>query len=212
MLQRHAQTLREQDEPNIDDLLAIVTESAAAYQVCQQRIAAVEQALEKALALPPEPMPRPMCPMPGSSLSRAARRLQPAARRPAGMPRTTATSRSDQSAFSWRAPACRISQTLKGGNMKLFLARRPFAVPHIVLEELGLPYQTETVDLKTKQTASGQDFLAINPKGYVPALQLDGGELLTEGPAIVQYLADLARRRSSRRPMAACSATSCSPG
>lgn len=49
VLQRHAQTLREQDEPNIDDLLAIVTESAAAYQVCQQRIAAVEQALEKAL-------------------------------------------------------------------------------------------------------------------------------------------------------------------
>jgi exodeoxyribonuclease VII small subunit len=49
VLQRHAQTLREQDEPNIDDLLAIVTESVAAYQVCQQRIAAVEQALEKAL-------------------------------------------------------------------------------------------------------------------------------------------------------------------
>jgi exodeoxyribonuclease VII small subunit len=49
VLQRHAQTLREQDEPNIDDLLAIVTESVAAYQVCQSRIAAVEQALEKAL-------------------------------------------------------------------------------------------------------------------------------------------------------------------
>ena len=49
VLQRHAQTLREQDEPNIDDLLAIVTESAAAYKVCQERSAAVEQALEKAL-------------------------------------------------------------------------------------------------------------------------------------------------------------------
>ena len=49
VLQRHAQTLREQDEPNIDDLLAIVTESAAAYKVCQERITAVEQALEKAL-------------------------------------------------------------------------------------------------------------------------------------------------------------------
>lgn len=77
--------------------------------------------------------------------------------------------------------------------MKLFLKPGACSLsPHIVLEELGLPYQTESVDLKTKQTASGQDFLAINPKGYVPALQLDGGELLTEGPAIVQYLADLA--------------------
>ena len=77
--------------------------------------------------------------------------------------------------------------------MKLFLKPGACSLsPHIVLEELGLPYETETVDLKTRQTASGQDFLAINPKGYVPALQLDGGELLTEGPAIVQYLADLA--------------------
>ncbi len=56
VLQRHAQTLREQDEPNIDDLLAIVTESVAAYQVCQQRIAAVEQALEKALGAAAEPV------------------------------------------------------------------------------------------------------------------------------------------------------------
>lgn len=62
--------------------------------------------------------------------------------------------------------------------------------PHIVLEESGLPYETESVDLKTKVTASGADYWAINPKGYVPALQLDNGELLTEGPAIVQYLAD----------------------
>lgn len=77
--------------------------------------------------------------------------------------------------------------------MKLFLKPGACSLsPHIVLEELGMPYETETVDLRTKQTASGQDFLAINPKGYVPALQLDGGELLTEGPAIVLYLADLA--------------------
>jgi glutathione S-transferase len=47
------------------------------------------------------------------------------------------------------------------------------------------------VDNSTKQTATGEDFLAINPKGYVAALQLDNGEVLTEGPAILQYLADL---------------------
>ncbi|MDD3676767.1 glutathione transferase GstA [Thauera propionica] len=61
---------------------------------------------------------------------------------------------------------------------------------HIVLEESGLPYETEAVDLKTKVTTSGADFTQINAKGYVPALVLDTGELLTEGPAILQYLAD----------------------
>ena len=50
VLQQHAQTLREQDEPNIDDLLSIVTESVSAYKVCQERIDAVEKALEKALS------------------------------------------------------------------------------------------------------------------------------------------------------------------
>lgn len=64
--------------------------------------------------------------------------------------------------------------------------------PHIVLEELGLPYETETVDLRSKVVASGGDFAQTNPKGYVPALLLDSGAVLTEGPAIVQYLADLA--------------------
>jgi glutathione S-transferase len=61
---------------------------------------------------------------------------------------------------------------------------------HIALEEAGLQYEIETVDLKTKLTASGADFTAINAKGYVPALQLDSGELLTEGPAIMQFVAD----------------------
>ncbi len=75
--------------------------------------------------------------------------------------------------------------------MKLFLKAGACSLsPHIVLEELGLKYETELVDLKEKKTASGADFLAINPKGYVPALQLDDGSVLTEGPAIVQYLAD----------------------
>jgi glutathione S-transferase len=63
--------------------------------------------------------------------------------------------------------------------------------PHIVARELELPLQIEKVDLKAKQTATGRDFLQINPKGSVPALELDNGEVLTEGPAIVQYLADL---------------------
>jgi glutathione S-transferase len=62
--------------------------------------------------------------------------------------------------------------------------------PHIVAHELGEPLELDKVDGKTKKTASGKDFTAINPKGYVPALELDDGQLLTEGPAIVQYLAD----------------------
>jgi glutathione S-transferase len=63
--------------------------------------------------------------------------------------------------------------------------------PHIVALEAGIPVQLERVDIKTKLTESGQDFAKINPKGYVPTLMLDNGEVLTEGPAIVQYLADL---------------------
>ena len=62
--------------------------------------------------------------------------------------------------------------------------------PHIVALEAGLPVQLIRVDGKTKRTENGDDFLQINPKGYVPTLQLDGGEVLTEGQAIVQYLAD----------------------
>ena len=76
--------------------------------------------------------------------------------------------------------------------MKLYLTPGVCSLsPHIVLEELGIAHETESVNLKTKATASGGNFLAINPKGYVPALQLGSGEVLTEGPAIVQYLADL---------------------
>ena len=76
--------------------------------------------------------------------------------------------------------------------MKLYYAPGSCALsPHIVLEEAGLAYTLDKVNLKTKQTASGDDFTALNPKGYVPALQLDDGTVLTEGPAIVQYLADL---------------------
>ncbi|QNP40845.1 glutathione transferase GstA [Lysobacter solisilvae (ex Woo and Kim 2020)] len=62
--------------------------------------------------------------------------------------------------------------------------------PHIVARELGIDLQLEKVDTKAKQTETGRDFLQINPKGYVPTLQLDNGDVLTEGTAIVQYLAD----------------------
>ena len=62
--------------------------------------------------------------------------------------------------------------------------------PHIVLREAGLTFDLEQVDLASKRTKSGADYKAVNPKGAVPALQLDDGQILTEGPAIVQYLAD----------------------
>ena len=77
--------------------------------------------------------------------------------------------------------------------MKLYFSPGTCSLsPHIALQEAGLPYTLEKVDLRTHQTEKGEDFYAINPKGYVPALQLDDGQLLTEGVAIVQYLADLA--------------------
>ncbi len=63
--------------------------------------------------------------------------------------------------------------------------------PHIVLREAALPFTLEKVDLKTKKTAGGGDYYGINSKGTVPALQLDDGRVLTEGPAVVQYIADL---------------------
>ncbi len=62
--------------------------------------------------------------------------------------------------------------------------------PHIVLNEAGYVYEVEKVDLATKKTAAGGDFLAINPKGYVPAITLDDGQLLTELQVLLRYLAD----------------------
>jgi glutathione S-transferase len=62
--------------------------------------------------------------------------------------------------------------------------------PHIVARESGTEIALERVEGKTKKTESGKDFLDVNPKGYVPALELDDGQVLTEGTAIVQYLAD----------------------
>lgn len=75
--------------------------------------------------------------------------------------------------------------------MKLYYS--PMAsslIPHIVLIEAGATYELEAVDLRTKKTASGANFLEINPKGYVPALEVELGEVLTEVSAIVQYIAE----------------------
>jgi glutathione S-transferase len=72
--------------------------------------------------------------------------------------------------------------------------------PHIALREAGLDFELERVDFATKQTKRGDDYNAINPHGYVPALLLDDGELLTEGPAIVQYIADRAPERKLAPP------------
>lgn len=62
--------------------------------------------------------------------------------------------------------------------------------PHIISHEIGAPLALVKVDLKTKTTEAGEDFMKINPRGYVPALDMGGGELLTEASVIVQYLAD----------------------
>lgn len=77
--------------------------------------------------------------------------------------------------------------------MKLYFSPGACSLsPHIVLLEAGLAFSAERVDLGKKLTAGGADFRSINPNGYVPALELDNGTVLTEGPAIVQFLADSA--------------------
>lgn len=62
--------------------------------------------------------------------------------------------------------------------------------PHIALREAGLDFELEQVDLQTKRTKSGADYTEVNPKGYVPALRLDDGQVLTEAATILQYVAD----------------------
>ena len=75
--------------------------------------------------------------------------------------------------------------------MKLYYAPGACSLsPHIVLRELGLPFELERVDFASKKTEHGADFNKINPKSQVPTLTLDNGEILTEGPVIMQYLAD----------------------
>ena len=64
--------------------------------------------------------------------------------------------------------------------------------PHIALREAGLPFELALASTKTHKLADGSDFYAVNPKGYVPLLELDDGQRLSEGPVIVQYIADQA--------------------
>jgi len=75
--------------------------------------------------------------------------------------------------------------------MKLYYAPGACSLsPHIALLEAGLPYDLVKVDLRAKKLENGDDFWKVNPKGQVPALALDSGELVTEGPIIVQMVAD----------------------
>jgi glutathione S-transferase len=68
--------------------------------------------------------------------------------------------------------------------------------PHIALLEAGLPYDLVKVDLRAKKLENGDDYLKVNPKGQVPVLVLDSGEIVTEGPVIVQMIADKASAKN----------------
>lgn len=92
------------------------------------------------------------------------------------------------------AQNCSLSFSLRlEPKLKLFFSPGTCSLAvNIALQESGVAYTPIKVDLKTKKTAAGDDFNAINPKGYVPALVLDSGELLSEVPAVLQYVADQA--------------------
>jgi glutathione S-transferase len=85
--------------------------------------------------------------------------------------------------------------------MKLYYAPGACSLsPHIALLEAGLPYDLVKVDLRAKTLEGGDDYLKVNPKGQVPALALDSGELVTEGPVIVQMIADRAAAKHLAPP------------
>jgi len=75
--------------------------------------------------------------------------------------------------------------------MKLYFSPGACSLsPHIVMYETGAKFEAEQVDNRAKKTKSGEDYWTVNPKGQVPALKLDSGEILTEGPIVAQYIAD----------------------
>jgi glutathione S-transferase len=85
--------------------------------------------------------------------------------------------------------------------MKLFYSPGACSLsPHIALRESGLKFDIERVNLAEKKTEKGADYTAINPKGYVPALLLDNGDLLTEAAVVVQYIADQAQEKKLAPP------------
>src|SRR4029079_14104506 len=92
-------------------------------------------------------------------------------------------------AYVMRGPTLHAGS--KAELMNLFFAPGACSLsPHIVLRETGANFDLEQVNNKEKKTKSGQDYWSINPKGQVPTLELDNGQRLTEGPAIVQWIAD----------------------
>lgn len=86
--------------------------------------------------------------------------------------------------------------------MKFYYCRSACSLAvRIVLNELKRPYEAIEVDLRTKKTETGQDFLTINPKGAVPTIALDNGEVLTENQVILQYLADTTKEQNLLAPI-----------
>ena len=96
--------------------------------------------------------------------------------------------------------------------MKLYYSPAPAHSPHIVLHEAGLVFDAVLASTKTHKLQDGTDFYTINELGYVPVLELDNGERLREGPAIVQYIADQVPPRTSHPPTARWTATACKSG
>jgi glutathione S-transferase len=89
------------------------------------------------------------------------------------------------------AMRCPFAMIPREKTMKLYYTPGACSLsPHIALLEAGLPYDLVKVDLRAKKLENGDDFLKVNPKGQVPALVLDSGELVTEGPVILQRIAD----------------------
>lgn len=86
--------------------------------------------------------------------------------------------------------------------MKLYLAPGACSLaPHIALHEAGIDFERVTVDLRTKRTDDGRDYNEVNPKGYVPALVLDDGQMLTENLAVLDWIADRCPRLAVKGEM-----------